>query len=148
MAGKGGARAGAGRKKGTPNSKAMVLEYKTIRAQAIESGELPHEFLLRVSRGEKIKAAIHLLTGGYQEVELPPTLEQRIDAAKAAAPFFAPRLAQIEQKIEIEEKAEIADKPLTEVEWSVIYGAIPGGAPGSPGSRGYGRTWPCANAAS
>ena len=51
------------------------------RAKA--TGELPHEFLLRVSRGEPIDGK-------------KPKPSERIDAAKAAAPYFAPKLTYTE----------------------------------------------------
>lgn len=41
---------------------------------------LPHEFLAAVARGEMIDG--HL-----------PSFDERLDAAKAAAPFYAPKLA-------------------------------------------------------
>ena len=44
--------------------------------------DLPHGFLLAVVRGEAVDGVV-------------PTLAQRIDAAKAAAPYFAPRLAAV-----------------------------------------------------
>lgn len=43
------------------------------------SGELPHQFLLRIMRGDKIGTET-------------PSLATRIDAAKAAGPYYAPRL--------------------------------------------------------
>lgn len=71
----GGKREGAGRKQGSVNR----LSQEAIEA-ATKTGELPHEFLLRVSRGETIDGE-------------NPAFDKRIDAAKAAAPYFAPRLA-------------------------------------------------------
>ena len=50
------------------------------REEAAKTGELPHEFLWRVSRGENI--------GDYEA-----TLADRIDASKACAQFFSPKLA-------------------------------------------------------
>ena len=48
--------------------------------------ELPHQFLLRVMQGGGIIVGDNLVI---------PTLEHRIEAAKAAAPYFAPRLSAI-----------------------------------------------------
>lgn len=65
--------------KGTPNRK------NAERIAAAEaSGMLPHEFLLAVTRGESIS-------------EHRPTFEERLEAAKAAAPYYAPKLASVEQ---------------------------------------------------
>jgi hypothetical protein len=52
---------------------------KRAREEAQKTGELPHEFLLRVARGEQID--------GYA-----PTFPERVEAAKASAPYFAPKL--------------------------------------------------------
>jgi hypothetical protein len=71
----GGYRHGAGRKLGSVNAMSM-----RAREEASNAGELPHEFLLRVSRGETI---------GVHE----PTFSERVDAAKAAAPYFSPRFS-------------------------------------------------------
>lgn len=72
-----------GRQKGTPNRK----NAETI-AKAAEVGMLPHEFLAAVARGESVD--------GYV-----PTFEDRLDAAKAAAPFYAPRLASTQVQASI-----------------------------------------------
>lgn len=72
---RGGARQGAGRPKGSANKMSQKA-----REEAAAVGLLPHEFLAAIARGEMI--------GDHQ-----PTFEERMDAAKAAAPFYAPRLA-------------------------------------------------------
>ena len=66
------------------NHKATVDD---IRRRAALSGDLPHEFLLKVARGDMF------YHGG---VKIRPTIEMRIDCAKAAAPYFAPKLAQLD----------------------------------------------------
>lgn len=71
----GGCRQGAGRKAGSVNRLSL-----RAREEAAKTGELPHEFLLRVSRGEQID-------------DHKPAFPERMDAAKAAAPYFAPRLS-------------------------------------------------------
>ncbi len=48
----------------------------------VPGADLPHGFLLSVVRGEAVDGVV-------------PTLAQRIEAAKAAAPYFAPRLAAV-----------------------------------------------------
>lgn len=75
---RGGKRPGAGRKPSSVNRMSQKA-----REKAAETGQLPHEFLLAVSRGE--------LIGDYQ-----PTFEDRLDAAKAAAPYYAPKLSSVE----------------------------------------------------
>jgi hypothetical protein len=77
-----------------PNSKR--LEDKIVEAAASE-GELPHEFLLRIMRGGVVpQDVINVKTGEVEQVFSIPSLEQRIDAAKAAAPYFAPKLQPVE----------------------------------------------------
>lgn len=70
---KGGARPGAGRKKGSPNKKTAELQ-----AQVIASGETPLSFMLRVMRDPKKSWGV------------------RMDMAKAAAPYVHAKLASVE----------------------------------------------------
>lgn len=101
----GGRRPGSGRKLGTVNRMSQKA-----REEAAKTGELPHEFLLRVMRGGKIS--------GHK-----PSFAERLDAAKAAAPFYAPRLAAIAANVKpsndpirelleaIEDRAGVTVKP-------------------------------------
>jgi hypothetical protein len=83
---RGGARPGAGRKAGSINKLSAAAT-----AAAAATGQLPHEFLLEVSRGNvKIRVG---------RTKRKPTFEERIDAAKAAAPYYAPRLAAVVAKV-------------------------------------------------
>ena len=93
----GGARPGSGRPKG-------ALSKVTAKAKqaAMETGLLPHEWLLKVSRGEAIehKRWVTKYDKNGKEVSRELVTEQvyadfptRIDASKAAAPFYAPKLA-------------------------------------------------------
>ena len=74
------------------------------REEAAKRGELPHEFLLRVARGDEID--------GHS-----PTFAERIDAAKAAAQYFAPRLtsAHVEAAIRPKSVRELSDAFLEHV---------------------------------
>lgn len=64
------------------------------REEAMASGDLPHMWLLRVMRGEEFEEKhISPKTGKVTTIKRYPTLIERIDAAKAAAPYFAPKLA-------------------------------------------------------
>ena len=96
MAG-GGRQPGAGRPKG-------ALSKVTAKAKqaAMETGLLPHEWLLKVSRGEGIKHkrwVVKYDAKGNEksreliEEEVYADFPTRIDAAKAASPYYAPRLA-------------------------------------------------------
>ena len=100
---RGGKRPGAGRPIGSVSKLSA-----TAVAHAKSTGELPHEFLLRVVRGECIDGLV-------------PTLEQRISAAVSAAPYFAPKLAAIEQRVETNARAVISSKPMTIEDWAKTY---------------------------
>ncbi len=80
-------------------------------------GEKPHEFLMRVASGQPIIQSIWKYTyfkfgpraGDLKEKELIeeeiyPTFQERMEAAKAAAPFFAPKLASTTVK---EDKVQV-----------------------------------------
>jgi hypothetical protein len=78
------------RKQRKPIARNRALETLISRK---DYGELPHEFLLRVTRGDAI---MHGMDEKGEPIFVRPTFEQRIDAAKYAAPFYAPKLAQVE----------------------------------------------------
>jgi hypothetical protein len=83
-------------KAGRPTGSMNKLSQDSIRL-AKESGELPHEFLLRVARGEPImRTVIDKETGWDTQVQEVYDFEQRKDAAKAAAPYFAPKISTVE----------------------------------------------------
>lgn len=112
---KGGAREGAGRKKETPNVRKRLTVEDIKRAR--EGGEMPHEFLLRIARGETIQ-----MNTPIGKVEYMPTFAERVTAAVNCAPYFVPRLNAIEAKIEQSTKFEIRAEPLPEAEWLRLYG--------------------------
>ena len=97
MAGGGGPRKGAGRPVGAVNRVA-----KEAIAAAKAEGILPHEWLLNIVRGEPVEQKrwkIELDEHGKEisrelVTELVyPDFPVRMDAAKAASPYYAPRLA-------------------------------------------------------
>jgi hypothetical protein len=93
----GGPRPGSGRPRG-----ALSKVTTKAREAAMETGLLPHEWLLKVSRGEPILHT-RLVTkynknGDEVKRELVEEwvyadFDTRIDAAKSAAPYYAARLA-------------------------------------------------------
>jgi hypothetical protein len=95
----------AGRSKG---SKQTVT--KQARLEAASSGLLPHEWLLKVCRGEPVlhkrwKVRYHAKTGEELsreliEEEYYPDFPMRVDAAKAAAPYYMPKLATQTVKVD------------------------------------------------
>lgn len=86
----GGARSGAGRKVGHATAKTREVADK-----AAESGITPLEFMLQIMRDEDAERA------------------ERLDMAKAAAPYIHPRLSSVEAKVEVTEQVE-------EVRWSIV----------------------------
>lgn len=93
----GGARPGSGRKKGT-----LAIVTAKARGAAMLTGLLPHEWLLKVSRGEPVLQRSWRIKTDKNGKELSRVLVEeqfyadfpmRVDAAKAAAPFYAPKLA-------------------------------------------------------
>jgi len=63
---------------------------KAAREHAFQTGEMPHLFLLRISRGEVIEDGT---PRGHR-----PTIEERIDCAKACAQYFVPKLGSLAVK--------------------------------------------------
>lgn len=78
---------------------------KNIRQMARMSGQLPHEFLLHVCRGDVVVEKYLDEEGLVQEREVYPDIGMRIDAAKAAAPFFAPKLSV--QQVDMSASADL-----------------------------------------
>lgn len=77
-----------------------MVELARIEAQL--QGLLPHEWLLKVVRGDSIIQRYttdvldkqgKIIGQEVHEKEVYPDLSMRHDAAKAAAPYYAPRLA-------------------------------------------------------
>lgn len=105
---KGGARPGAGRPKGVPNriSRELIEEAKA-------TGDLPHEFLLKIAQNKLGKKVILGYDMFGKAIRGEPDIKLRQRAAEAAAPYYAPRLAQIEAKIgQTAIHYMICDKPL------------------------------------
>ncbi len=97
---RGGFREQAGRPKGATNK----LISEAIE-KAKETGLLPHEYLLTIVQDESEERAV------------------RIQAAVAAAPYYAPKLASIEQKSELKFNPVINGQAMTLEEWSKQYNA-------------------------
>jgi hypothetical protein len=94
-----------GRPKGTVNKLSLeAIEW------AKQTGELPHQFLLRVSQGQMIATEVlHPDTGEVKVLYHIPDFETRVDAAKSAAPYFAPKLSAVQMM------QQVADDQLDEI---------------------------------
>ena len=84
------------RGRGRPPGSMNVRSRETIE-RAAATGELPHEFLLRIARGELIAhKKLNPDTGEIEDSVVLPTFEQRVDAARNVSPYFAAKLATVE----------------------------------------------------
>ena len=81
--GRGGARKGAGRKKGSATKRT-----REIADRAAEQGITPLEYMLQVMRTEP--------SPELEPRDMLQAITMRFEAAKAAAPYIHPRLAAIE----------------------------------------------------
>lgn len=86
-------------------------------ARASGDARLPHEILLSFARGE----AQYVRTMNPQTKEITihtvfPDLDQQQSAANMAAPYFAPKLAQVQHKGSIARSADqVSDEDLIKV---------------------------------
>ena len=90
----GGARPGAGRKKGQ-----VTKMNERARKEALAEGISPLDYLLRILRDENESKVM------------------RMDAAKAAAPYLHARLNAIDLTGETSVRWEISAEPMTAEEW-------------------------------
>jgi hypothetical protein len=84
--GRGGARRGAGRPKGSKN--AATKKARAVSEQAAAEGITPLEYMLDIMRTE--------VSEDMDARELLTAITLRFEAAKAAAPYIHPRLAAVE----------------------------------------------------
>ena len=102
------------RKRGRPpKNKSEPLKLKgfseaQIRKAKAEKLLLPHELLLLWANG--------VTFGG-----LSPTEAQQIYAAVAAAPYYAPKLANVQVKQDVRVRAVISAQPMTQQQWEAKY---------------------------
>lgn len=97
--GRGGARKGAGRKKGSAG--AATIRTREIANQAALEGVTPLEFMLQIMRSPS----------DHKDARVQMSREaMRFEAAKAAAPFIHPRLQAIEHSgtLKLDLGAELA----------------------------------------
>jgi hypothetical protein len=86
---KGGARPGAGRKKGAPNKKTAAVQ-KAVE----ESGVTPLDFMLNIMRGTECPE-------GADPAEQIAFHAMRFEAAKAAAPYVHAKLSSVEMNAHV-----------------------------------------------
>ena len=102
------------RKRGRPPKKASEpLKIKGFSEEQIRKAKaqkllLPHELLL-------------LWANGIEFGGLAPTEAQQIYAAVAAAPYYAPKLANVQVKQDVRVRAVISAQPMTQQQWQDKY---------------------------
>lgn len=88
-----------GKKVGRPTGAVSIMTRKA-REEAQRTGLLPHEILLDIARGNpQIIQVPRDQPDGTTLIEeslVGVTMEERKDAAKAAAPYYAPRISAME----------------------------------------------------
>lgn len=114
---RGGKRENAGRKPGSGNKMSAAA-----RKAAAETGLLPHEFLLNVMRGRAVMLPDP--KSDRRRIKRIPTFEEMLDAAKAAAPYYAPRLSAVALK------AKTSENP-----WNELLEMVDGKSRGLPGDH-------------
>src|SRR5215472_11676327 len=90
---RGGKRPGAGRPR-SPDPYRQI-----IGCREMPSDMLPHEVLAAIARGEPMKAQYFDKATGEpvgEPIDVYPTLDQRIRAARLAAPYHAAKMASIQ----------------------------------------------------
>jgi len=101
-----------GRPRGTINRRSAEFLDR-----AATSGLLPHEILLSFARGEpQIHRTVNPITGEVTEHTIYPEPDMRLQAANMAAPYFAPKLAQVQHRMKEARSADlVSDAELIEV---------------------------------
>jgi len=99
-----------GRPKKKPDEPVKLKGFseEQIRKAKAEKLLLPHELLLLWANGVSF--------GG-----LSPTEAQQIYAAVAAAPYFAPKLANVQVKQDVRVRAVVSAQPMTQQQWEAKY---------------------------
>lgn len=84
------------KRRGRPEGSTNRYTKQAIE-QAMATGMLPHEILLDMARGNPQKEfLVNTATGKVTEQWVSLDIEQRKDAAKAAAPYYAPKISTVE----------------------------------------------------
>lgn len=70
---------------------------REAREKAQATGLLPHEILLSIARGEvQDELVVDPVEGRMVRRYFTPEFDKRVDAAKAAAPYYAPKISTVE----------------------------------------------------
>jgi len=93
---------------------AKKLLNKAESISKIHKDVLPHEWLQAVVSGFGIEQVYRDEHGNHHTDIVYPSIDVRMDAAKAAAPFFAPRLSSQKVDTTIRKYEDLTDEELEE----------------------------------
>lgn len=102
--------------RGRPKGAKSKLARENIES-ARATGLLPHEILLSFARGEEqIEKSVNPITGEVTEHRVYPDANMRAQCANWCAPYFAPKLAQVQHRGSIGRTADsISDDELVKM---------------------------------
>jgi hypothetical protein len=70
---------------------------REAREKAARTGLLPHEIMLDIARGNpQTEQLVDPVTKKVTKTTVAVSLDMRLDAAKAAAPYYAPKISTVE----------------------------------------------------
>lgn len=105
----------SGNPKGRPPGTKNRLSHQAVEF-ARATGLMPHEILLSFARGEpQIHKVANPVTGEVTEHTIYPDPEMRLTAANMAAPYFAPKLAQVQHKGVHKTLGDVSDDELLRI---------------------------------
>lgn len=105
----------SGNPKGRPPGTKNRLSHQSVEF-ARATGLMPHEILLSFARGEpQVHKVVNPVTGVVDEHTIYPDLDMRLTAANMAAPYFAPKLAQIQHKGVQKSADQVSDDELLRI---------------------------------
>jgi hypothetical protein len=105
----------SGNPKGRPPGTKNKLSHQAVEF-ARATGLMPHEILLSFARGERqVHRKENPETGEVEETGFYPDPDMRLTAANMAAPYFAPKLAQVQHKGVQKSADQVSDDELLRI---------------------------------
>jgi hypothetical protein len=106
----------SGNPRGRPPGKINKFSAQVLE-KATAEGLLPHEILLSFARGQRQTITrVDPETGEIEERDFYPDPDMRLTAANMAAPYFAPKLAQVQHRVKDDRSADqVSDDELMRV---------------------------------
>ena len=127
-----------GKKIGRPEGSVSKLA-REAREKAMATGQLPHEIMLSIARGEiQTEKYLDKESGEILTRPVSVPIEMRLDAAKGAAPYYAPKMATVEltQSYSDDELDALIRELLADLDLSAEAGAAHADADGEEEAAG------------